>query len=461
MEMTMTLRSEIEKGIAEMGMNFSEFGEWSGINRGIFSAILNSNPPKPISLNQLERIAKALGHEEGWMFERYIDECFYDGRPNRRRVEPFLIRCAELGRVGCIETVLSRLLEDLRHLETIFEIAEALYADGKIAQSVVFYQCIVQNEKYHQSERLAISHYRLFWAALGDNSEQNLRAAIEFEPFCDKLPDDKRLDGLMRLVNIYVSLDKREEIERYSRELYSFSQIVYRNEEQRSKSSAGYIPLKTRYPLVVYYGYGLMAMQEVNVHRNEFAAAKTYIEAYEDLSWFVGLDEAGRREVEKFAFYARANRLNLELLLGNQEILEECAAFVEQYPNELLQFASSVLKSANKYKYSADFVFERFAGEIEKYLSRTFTKDKAIISFNCYCDICYQSSLYFLERKEYAKMFGFVLKGMETVVRINNKSMFIKLAALFERYRDFASAEQQQQYKKILGGISEHEENDG
>lgn len=455
MEMTMTLRSEIERGIAGMGMNFSEFGEWSGINRGIFSAILNSNPPKPISLNQLERIGKALGHEEGWMFELYIEECFYDGRPNRRRVEPFLIRSAELDRIDCIEKVLSRLLEDLKQLEMIFEIGEALYTSGKIKESTVFYQCIVQNEKYHQSERLAVSHYRLFRAALGEDNERNLRAAIEFEPFCDKLPDHHRLDGLMKLVNVYFSMDKYLEAEKYSKELNKFSTIIYKREKEHLLKNHCKINLETKYPLVVYYGYGLMCMQNIMVHHSKFEEAEKYIDGYEDLSWFAGLDEAGKKEVEKFRFYAEANRLNLELLKGNYEIVSVCISFVQKNPNELLQFAFSILESANKYKYSADIIFEEFSEQIENYLTQDFEHDKGIISYNLYCNICYQSAIYFSEKKDYIQMISYILKGMEMVVKISNKELLIKNISLFEKYRNEALEEQKVHYKKIIGDLTE------
>ncbi|QDH19660.1 DNA-binding protein [Saccharibacillus brassicae] len=452
--MEMTLRSEIEKGIAGMGMNFSEFGEWSGINRGIFSAILNSNPPKPISLNQLERIGRALGREDGWMFEVYINECFYDGRPNRRRVEPFLLRCAALGRNECIEEVLSRLLEDLRQLDTIFDIAEALYASGSIKESVVFYRCIVQNEKYHQSERLAISHYRLFRAALGEDNEQNLRAAIEFEPFCEKLPDHHRLDGLMKLVNVYFSLDKYAEAEKYSIALNKFSSIIYKNQAERLGADSREPTLAGRYPLVVYYGYGLMCMQNIRIQQNDFEEAERYIQGYEDLSWFIGLDEEGLKEVEKFKFYALANRLNLELLIGNENILATCISFMKDNPNELLQFTFSILKSANTYKYDADILFEEFSGSIANYLTQQFHHDKSIISYNLYCGTCYQAALYFLERMDYEKMFDYILKGMEVVVKIVNKEMFMNNVSLFEEYRSQASEAHKIHYKKLVGGLS-------
>ncbi|MDO3409469.1 DNA-binding protein [Saccharibacillus sp. CPCC 101409] len=452
MEMTLTLRSEIERGIAGLGMNFSEFGEWSGINRGIFSAILNSNPPKPISLNQFERITKALGHPEGWMFEQYIDECFYDGKPNRRRVEPFLIRCAEMGRLDCIEIVLSRLLEDLKQLDTIFEIAEALYTADKVEQSVVFYECIVQNEKYHQSERLAISQYRLFRAALGEDNERNLRAAIEFEPFCDKLPDHHRLDGLMKLVNVYFSLDKRIEAARYSREMIVFTEILYQAEVIKNAKSINLKELYSDYPLVVYYGYAHLAMQKVMIDEGDYIKAEQYIEMYKDLSWFPGLDDNGRREVEKFKFYAEANVLTIELLKGNENILPTCITFIEKNPAELLKFIFTILESSNKYGFNTDIIFEKFSEQLHQYLEQKYHYDRMTI-LNDYCSVCLEASLYFLKRQNHIKAIDYILRGLVVAVKINDKEMFMKCVPLFEKNRDLASPKQTLEYVQIMEGI--------
>ncbi|GGN95779.1 hypothetical protein [Saccharibacillus kuerlensis] len=449
MELTMTLRSEIEKGIADMGMNFSEFGEWSGINRGIFSAILNSNPPKPISLNQMERIGRALGHEEGWMFERYIEECFYDGRPNRRRVEPFLIRCAELGRVECIQAVLSRLLEDLRQLDMIFEIAEALYEGGKVEESVVFYRCLVQNEKYHQSERLAVSHYRLFRAALGEDNEQNLRAAIEFEPFCERLPDHHRLDGLMKLVNVYLSLDKRPEAKKYSHLLFDFSQIIYLNEEQRLKRGLDQNRIPSEYPLVVYYGYGFLAMQNIMLHEENYEKAKSYIAGYADLDWFADLDEQSRVEVDKFKFFAKINTMQVRLLEGEQEVLSECVQFIEENPSELLVTLLIIVESANKHHYTIDHILNKFSDPLEQLLRENSVYSQES-NYNRYTSLCYESALYFWNKEKYKLCLNYLLLGLEMAININNKDMFMKYVPLFEKLRSLTDEREQKQYENLM-----------
>lgn len=449
MEMTMTLRSEIEKGIAGMGMNFSEFGEWSGINRGIFSAILNSNPPKPISLNQLERIGKALGHEEGWMFEMYIEECFYDGKPNRRRVEPFLIRCADLRRTDYIEKVLSRLLEDLKQLEMIFEIGEALYTSGRIEQSVVFYQCIVQNEKYHQSERLAISHYRLFRAALGEDNERNLRAAIEFEPFCDKLPDYHRLDGLMRLFDVYFTLRKLDHAERYSQELIDFSKIVY---DFMRMHSTSYEKFEPEHPLVVYYAYGFLSMESIMFCKEKFEEARSYTKRYEDLSSFELLDEKGIKEVQNFNFFAQQNKRHIDLLSGDSTVLIECLEVMRIHSNEIPSSLLIILEAANKHGFNVDLIINEFWAEVEKVVTGEFYYKK-MYEVNRYEETCYEAAKYFFEHNNTDEAVKFLLKGLNVAVKIKDKQMFMNFVPLFEKNRHLVNSEQKFKYQTLIGGI--------
>ncbi|MCQ4088075.1 DNA-binding protein [Saccharibacillus sp. JS10] len=447
MQTTMTLRSEIEKGIADLGMNFSSFGELSGINRGIFSAILNGNPPKPISLNQMEAITRAFGYPEGWMFDLYIEECFYDGKPNRRRVEPFLIRCAELHRMDCIQEVLSRLLEDLKHVSMIFDIAETLFLSGHVQESLVFYECVVENEKYHHSERLAISHYRLFRASIGEDNEQNLRAALRFEPFCGKLPDHHRLDGLLQLTNIYFNLGRWKEVEFYADELRIFANHIYQDQIQNKKTKIKDY-LQTDRHLVVYYGQGYLQKGNALEHQGKYDAAMEYIEGYSDLSWFENLDDVGKVEVEKFKDWATANRLNLALLKGDFSVLEEYSSFLEKHPHELLPSVLTILESANKNNFKIEEILTKFLPMItedndDNYYSSSFVANRQ-------ANLYYQLALYNFRNKKKKNTIEFTLQALDLSIKLNNRIVSMNSIALFEEMRSEAQVEQIKSYENLI-----------
>ncbi|QDH20935.1 DNA-binding protein [Saccharibacillus brassicae] len=453
MELTKTLRSEIENGIAELGMNFSSFGERSGINRGIFSAILNGTPPKPISLNQMEAITRAFGKPEGWMFDLYIEECFYDGKPNRRRVEPFLIRCAELGRTDCIREVLSRLLEDLKHVSMIFDIAETLFTTGRKQESLIFYECVVENEKYHHSERLAISHYRIFRAAIGEDNEQNLRAALRFESFCGKLPDHHRLDGLLQLTNVYYSLERWKTAEHYADELIEFSATVYENENAKRKKSKKYEPLMTDRPLVKYYGQGYLVKGGMLEAQEHYEEARAFIDKYADLSWFEGLDSDGQIEVDKFKLFAKANRLNLEILMGNTEYLEEYMQFLEQHPQEILPSFLTIIESANKHSFSIDFVIHHFSAYLKDEEDIPKIKDsyyRQTTINRILPNLFHELSIYYAKKENYVRAIDYSLQSLKKSIKISNKNVFMKCVPFFEEFRTFATLEQTKRYEILM-----------
>ena len=169
-----SLRHLIKSEMKQRKMSLSMLANHSGINRGALSKTLNSQPPDPMPFNQLEQITKVFGEPEDWLFEYYIDECFYHGKPNKRRVEPFLIRCGEVGRKDCIDTVLARLVEsEFESSDILFDVAEYLYTSGNVEATLNIYETIIQHEKSKDSEKIAISHYRLFRARLSDKHEVN------------------------------------------------------------------------------------------------------------------------------------------------------------------------------------------------------------------------------------------------------------------------------------------------
>ncbi|MDQ0492705.1 helix-turn-helix domain-containing protein [Paenibacillus brasilensis] len=235
MEHTPTIRSKIETELKQRGYSFSSFSKISGINRGTFSTMLNSNPPKPISVRQMDLITKALGYPEGWLYELYIDECFYEGKGHWKRIKPFLLRCGELGRKDYIQKVLSRLTEDLSYLPVIYALAEELDANGKGGDAIPFYECVIENEKYRYSERLAISQYKRFKACTMSDLEKSLELVLKFIPYRNLLPEHYQLEGIHKIINIYFYLHKWDEVEKYGHELKNLAYVIYMNQQKRRR----------------------------------------------------------------------------------------------------------------------------------------------------------------------------------------------------------------------------------
>ncbi|MCY9677730.1 DNA-binding protein [Paenibacillus larvae] len=300
MDSRIALRVEIENAIVKSGYTLSSLSEYGGLSIGNLSASLQKKKLRPITLKQLDTLTEALGLPEGYYYEHYLAEVFaHNNKVSIPRMKSFLIRCAELGRTDLIMNAIHILVEHPKYTELLFSVAEELYLNGLVKESVFFYEEVIEGEKYNHSDRLAISHYRIFRATIGSNAEENYKAVIRFEDFRKNLPENFQLDALLKLSKVCLSLKKWNLTEQFADELRILSTIRYQEELLLMKEGKTE-PLITERPLVVYYGQSYLIKSIALFKQGHYEKAKQYIEGYEDLSWFEILDEQGKKEVESF-----------------------------------------------------------------------------------------------------------------------------------------------------------------
>ncbi len=450
---TTTIRLEIEKGIRQRGHSLSSFGKLAGINRGIISGILNGNPPKSISIRQLDLMAEALGHEEGWMYEYYVDECFINEKADWRRIKAFLLRCTEIGRYDCIQAVLDRLMEDLSNTISVFGLAEELYEEGKVKESIPFYECVIENEKHQHSERLAIAHYRVFRASIGENTEASFRAVIRFEPYKNRLPENFMLDALLQLANVYYLVQEWRMMEHCADELQSLLSTVYKISENSKKTDIQWPTSTDRHP-VVYYGQSYLLKSVALENLGKYEDAKTYIMGYADLDWFPNLGEVGLHEVAKFKMLAEANNHNLNLLMGDASKLDKYVDFLERHPNEILASMLTIIDSANKFDLDIDYILKKFSFEPDSPINFDhgyYHKSTHMIHI---CMMQYKLALYHFFKKRYTASITFILKSIELNIQIENKLKVLDCVSLFEQLKEYASGSQLDTYHQLIKGVN-------
>ncbi|MED2081368.1 helix-turn-helix transcriptional regulator [Brevibacillus formosus] len=443
-----SLRSEIERHRRECGYTLSKLGELTGINHGSLSEILNGNPPRAMTIGQLDALAAVFGREPGWLYELYTEECISEGRISRPRLIPYLVRCAEVGRKDCIDDVVPKLLDNPKNISTLFLVAEQLYESGKQKESVPFYQAVVDSEKDGHSDQFVMSQYRLFRAALGTNSEENGEAVIRFSPYRNRLPENYQLDALFQLARVCFALQKWKKSEQYADELRFLAETIYIHELDRLKRNKKSELPEVERPLVYYYGMGYLFKGAALEMQGLYVQAKPYVQGYADLGWFELLDEAGHQEVERFRIWAKDNLYTLEVLSGNANIIEEYADYLESLPTiEILAGLISIMKSANIYRFCVDKVVERFSSHIA-----SFGQFTDAIGLDRHLQFQYQTAIY-----EFGK--GRIEKGIEETLccltladLMSRYEDTLKCVTLFEEYRQYASTTQVEQYKAIVTG---------
>ncbi|MNW33757.1 hypothetical protein D3C74_107230 [compost metagenome] len=453
-----SIRSVLHHEIEARGYTLHSLSNLTGINRGTLSSILNGNPPKPISIGQLDLMTEALELPTGALYPLFVDECIEKDQLNRRRLKSFLLRCAELGEMDCINRVLEKMLEDLNYVPTIFAIGEQLYEEGYKEASLAFYKAVIESEKYQHSERLAISQYRLFRLSLGEDTEKNIQAAIRFEPYRNRLPEGYHLDGLLNLANVYYTHEKWNVVEVFADELLSLSQMVYRSQNNMKVTNEDQLLSLERH-LVVYYGQGYLLKGAALEFQGKYIEAQQCIKGYSDLSWFEGLDEIGYKEVRKFNIWAKANWYNIELLCGNKHVLPEYIEFLKNYPFEILPSMTTIVKAANIHSFSVDDCLQEF--QIDHQLFNQINNYYvSLVNKNHYLELCYYLGIYCMKKKDYAKALSNILSSLRFAVSLNNKDYFMKNVALFEHHRYLASSDQLLEYDFLMKEVLEGEEVD-
>lgn len=430
-----TVRSHIEQELQRRQINLTQFEKISGINRGVLSATLNSNPPRSISINQLDRMAAALDRPEGWLYEQYIEECFASSKVNWRRIRALFLRCIELDRNVLIEYTLNLLMEDYRYVPHVFDLAEELVLNGQLEQSVPFYTCVIENERQQHAERLAISQYRLFRAQLSEDIERNKSAVTLFYPYRDRIPDHLRLDALLQMANVYYTVQEWDLMEQVTDEMSILVHRVYEEEcKKMDQQGADYVPLSTERHLVVYYGQSYLMKSIYMEYTGRFEEGLTYIGGYIDLSDFKYLDDIGKQEVQKFKIIGQANQYNLRLLLGQIECLYEYADFIEPYPTEWLPSLLIMLTAANEHNLVINEILERFSIKIstEIHFQRGYYAD---FTHNAmFTDFCYQLALYQIKNRQNRKELKNTLNTFDMSLRRYNMSRTMDYTSLIQHF---------------------------
>ncbi|MGF7048182.1 transcriptional regulator with XRE-family HTH domain [Paenibacillus sp. DS2015] len=455
-----TIRSILEEYIRKENMNMLSFSLAAGMNRGTLSAILNGNPPKPIAISQLDLITIGMQLPVGALYDLYVDECFITKAPHWRRLRPFLLRCAEYEKYECMTNVVQRLAEDLSYMPGIFSTAEMIHKQGRTKAAALLYKCVAEGEKYQHSERLAICQYRLFNEKVGQDMVANFKAATQFDPFIDRLPEYEQLDALRDLGNIYTGLHEWERLDEIADQLERLVKTLYKYECESNRYDE--INRKTKYPLVAYYGNAYLMKAEVCDNFRDYERAKAYNNRYADLSWFRGLGHEGKACVIQFSEWSRANAYVFDLKSGKVDILPEYVSYIEDKEYEILPGLEIIMKAANQYDLDIDPILSQFKDRISTYFHRDFTigNYNRQLSMHRYVNFFYEVSYYNFKKTSYDIAYKYIIASLEISLEMNNKSVLLKCIALFEKFRHTASEESIHEYKNIMARVHDIAQND-
>ncbi|XOK59463.1 DNA-binding protein [Paenibacillus elgii] len=332
-------------------------------------------------------------------------------------------------------------------LSHYFSVAEHLFHAGKKTEAVPLYRYVIENEQDVQNQQYILSQFRLFQALIGIGSEENKEALLRFESHYTYLPDDIKLDALLQMANVYYTMGNWEKVESYADELRVLAKSIY---DKHIEDKTKYPSLQTKRPLVVYYGQGYLLKGIALTMQDRCEEAKGYVLEYSDLGWFEFLDEVGRKEVEKFRIWGKANMYSLELKTGNQTIIPEYLNYLEENPNELLPGALNLVESANKYGFSVDTILDDLCQKIS-IMDSSITSITGTQLFHFW----YEKASYSFKKVQMVNGINDLLQALYIAQKIRYYSGFERCISLFSKQIQYASEQQKANYRNLLEGVSE------
>ncbi|MGZ7441227.1 helix-turn-helix domain-containing protein [Paenibacillus sp. TH7-28] len=440
-----TIRSQLEDYLKNKRLSLNQFTELTRINSGTLSGIINGH--RPIAMQQLDRITAGMGLPEGYFYDLYVDECFFQAAPDWRKLGPFLRRCAELNKLDCIERSIRLMLDNLSYIPLLFHLAEQFFHEGKQEAAILLYEAVAEGEQKQHSERLALCQYRLFTLRLSKDQNRNLLLAVQFEPFVDRLDEPYQLDALNDLINVFGSLRHWEKVKELAEKLKIKATIHY--ELNGSKKSP-----ETQKQIVFYIFYSYLSLGAAHFILEDYENALHYVSLYTDCSWVKNPTEDEVAVIEQFQEWAEGNRHMYQLVSGKVEVLSEYLEYICTREYEVFPALCEIVTAANKFDINIDDVLKQYASYLTyeeqhyriKKISEQYTGDR-------YANLLAGLGEYYLNKKAFVQGLEYVLDSLAFAIEIYNRYGMLKCIGLFEQYRNFASEAANERYKILISEV--------
>lgn len=445
-----TIRTYIENHIRERGYKLQQFSDVTGVNVGTLSAILKGS--RPLAMNQLDQITSGMGLEKGYFYEMYSVECFVEAAPHWRRLEPFLYRCAELNKLGCIKKVVYQVTDDRSYISQLFEMAENLYSKEMNEAALILYECVAAGEKYHHSERLALCQYRIFLLHKTISKFDNLAAAVQLEPYIEKLDEEIQLDAVKDLANVYNTIHHWDKVYELAEELerkVDF-QLELQSRRRKNKKRIAF------YPIFTYKAYANLLKASVCEVRKEYVKALEYTDVYVNVIEVSNPTEEEQELIERFKGWAEGNRYLYHLMNGNHEVIEPYLNYLDANPHEILIAFVNIVQAANQHSLDIDYALDRFDPYIKQFNTDMHLKGAYNMQMlnHRYIHFYYELAKYRLNQQRYATGIETLLTSLELSSSSNDDLMSIKSIDLYGKFRRHVTNQQEEQYNRLLEGLS-------
>ncbi|MCE3201676.1 DNA-binding protein [Paenibacillus sonchi] len=266
--------------------------------------------------------------------------------------------------------------------------------------------------------------------------------------------DGIQADSLVDMLKASFTLENWDSIILIADKLHEEINNIYQTNQQKRASGRSVNIFQLKRSVVYYFGYSMclkgIALQKLG----KYVEARACIDRYSELGWINGMDARGLDEVEYYRNIAVANRYVVDLSEGNKDVLEYYVSYIRQNNDEILPGIIHILESSILHNFRVDVILEEFMDKI--FEEAEYYKQNRNIRY--FIDCVYLLSLYYSKNGKISDSINNTLYVLTTSVSLNDNKGFRKAAALYESLRGQATAEQQEQYSKLMNKILEERE---
>ncbi|WP_055106343.1 hypothetical protein [Paenibacillus ihumii] len=261
------------------------------------------------------------------------------------------------------------------------------------------------------------------------------------------LSDAHEVDPLVKILKMAYELECWEKVIFISDKLLTEAEKVYRSPVRFSKLR------KLDRPIAYYFGYSYLMKGSALQKLKQYDKAKECIKKYENLDWLGDDCAESKKVISDFKFFAHANTLTLDILIGSIDKLPEYTAFLLDHPDEILSGLITILEAALDYS----IVVDKEINLLMPYI-KDFNAYNNHMDCTDYLSFYFLLSIYRIKHQEYhgsINLILHILNILSTSDKIGYDGCFKKAVATFEAFRSHATQDQLKEYQAIQKTISE------
>lgn len=279
--------------------------------------------------------------------------------------------------------------------------------------------------------------------------EANLKLAVSFEHYIDKLEDEYQLDAYRKLINVNISFQRWDTVEVLARKMGHKARLQYKNNCEIAIMGDG-----QEKPIIFYILYSFLIQASIRREAGNFEEALNYLSMYENPDWIKAPSDQEKIIIIQFKEWATANRYLYRLMSGDSDVLSEYVNYVEYRTDEIFTALCNIVVAANRHRFNIDHILEQFQEhQTYKPQRNQLGKISEQVTMSQYARLLTELGIYYLNSKKFDHGLTFIVDSLEYSIRIKSDRGMLRCMEIFEQFCKYSSQEIQKRYNDLISNV--------